>query len=143
MKRRALIVDTNVLVAGLLSAGKNSPVSIVLDAMLDARLLYLLSPALLAEYRAVLLRPKLTALHKLNVEEIDALLTTLVGNAVWREPSTAETAPDPGDNHLWSLLTSQPHGVLVTGDQLLLQNPPENHRVISPKVYVEQHLEKN
>ena len=57
MKPHALIVDTNVVIAGLLSSGKDSPVSRILDAMLDGRLLFLLSPALLAEYRQVLLRP--------------------------------------------------------------------------------------
>jgi len=39
--------------------------------MLDGRLLFLLSPALLAEYRRVLLRPKLVELHRLGADEID------------------------------------------------------------------------
>lgn len=133
MKPHALIVDTNVVIAGLLSSEKNSPVSRILDAMLDGHLLYLLSPPLLAEYRQVLLRPKLLKLHRLGTEEIDDLLTTLTANAVWREPDASRTAPDPGDNHLWALLISQPHGILVTGDQLLLENPPKDHCVLSPK----------
>lgn len=133
MKPHALIVDTNVVIAGLLSSEKNSPVSRILDAMLDGHLLYLLSPPLLAEYRQVLLRPKLLKLHRLGTEEIDELLTTLTANAVWREPDASRTAPDPGDNHLWALLISQPHGTLVTGDQLPLENPPKDHCVLSPK----------
>ena len=133
MKPHALIVDTNVVIAGLLSSGKDSPVSRILDAMLDGRLLFLLSPALLTEYRQVLLRPKLVKLHRLGTEEIDELLTTLTANAVWREPDASRAAPDPGDNHLWALLISQPHGILVTGDQLLLENPPKDHCVLSPK----------
>jgi putative PIN family toxin of toxin-antitoxin system len=133
MKRRVLVVDTNIIVAGLISIEKNSPVAVVLDAMLDGRLLYLLSPALLAEYRAVLLRPKLLPLHNLSVDEIDSILTTLVANAIWREPRSRIAAPDPGDDHLWALLTSQPRSALVTGDRLLLENPPEHHRVISAK----------
>jgi len=133
MKRRVLVVDTNIIVAGLISIEKNSPVAVVLDAMLDGRLLYLLSPALLAEYRAVLLRPKLLPLHNISVDEIDSILTTLVANAIWREPRSRIAAPDPGDDHLWALLTSQPSSALVTGDRLLLENPPEHHCVISAK----------
>lgn len=57
------VVDTNVVVAGLITGLSNSPVASVLDAMLSGSLLYLLSPELLEEYRSVLLRPKLAKLH--------------------------------------------------------------------------------
>ena len=133
MRPQALIIDTNVVIAGLLSSRKNSPVARILDAMLVGRLLFLLSPSLLAEYRTVLLRPKLTKLHGLDTDEIDELLATLTANAAWREPAVPRMAPDPGDDHLWALLMSQPRGILVTGDRLLLDKPPEHHRVLSPK----------
>ncbi|MEX0450131.1 PIN domain-containing protein [Spiribacter sp. 221] len=55
---RCVIVDTNVLVAGLITADRQSPTGRAVDAMLNGRLLFLLSPALLAEYRTVLLRAK-------------------------------------------------------------------------------------
>jgi predicted nucleic acid-binding protein len=110
--------------------------------MLDGRLLYVLSPALLAEYRRVLMRPKVAKLHALRPSEIDDLLTTLVANAVWRDPSASQDAPDPGDNHLWALLASQPYGVLVTGDKLLLDNPPDNASVLSPRDWLDRMLSK-
>ena len=68
------------------------------------------SPALLHEYRQVLLRPKLMRLHGLSEEESDRLLTELTANALWREPAQdePESAPDPGNNHLWALLASAP-----------------------------------
>jgi len=142
MKRPALVVDTNVVIAGLLSSAKDSPVALILDAMLDGHILYLLSPALLAEYRRVLIRPKLAKLHKLSESEIDELLTTLVANAVWRDPSAFTEAPDPGDRHLWALLASQPNSILVTGDQLLLDNPPDNASVISPRACIDRLLSR-
>ena len=43
---------------------------------------------------------------------------------MWREPIVGSNAPDTGDDHLWTLLASHPQGQLVTGDQLLLDNPP-------------------
>ena len=45
---RLVIVDTNVLVAGLLTANEESPTARVVDGMLNGELLFLLSPALLA-----------------------------------------------------------------------------------------------
>ena len=71
--------------------------------MLRREVLFLLSPALLAEYRGVLMRPKLVGLHGLTEAEVDRLLTELTANAIWREPQVKSAAPDPGDNHLWAL----------------------------------------
>ena len=51
MSPSVYVVDTNVVVAGLLAASPSSPVVLILDAMLAGTLVYLLSPPLLAEYR--------------------------------------------------------------------------------------------
>jgi len=132
---RLVIVDTNVLVAGLLTANAESPTARVVDGMLNGELLFLLSPALLAEYRAVLLRPKLVALHGLTEAEVEHLLTELTANALWREPAGKGDAPDPNDDHLWALLDEDAAAVLVTGDQLLLQKPHSAGRVVQPAEY--------
>jgi predicted nucleic acid-binding protein len=100
--------------------------------MLRREVLFLLSPALLAEYRGVLMRPKLVGLHGLTEAEVDRLLTELTANAIWREPQVKSAAPDPGDNHLWALLDVEPSARLVTGDQLLLAQPHSQARVIQP-----------
>ena len=133
MTARLFIVDTNVIVAGLITSQPSSPTAQVLDAMLEGRLLFLLSPALLREYRQVLLRPKLVRLHRLGDNEIDRLLTELTANALWREPTENShgSAPDPGDDHLWALLDSEPDAILVTGDRLLLDNPRSGRVVIT------------
>lgn len=128
---QTLIIDTNIVVAGLLTRDISSPVAQILDGMLTGRFIYGLSPTLLFEYRAVFNRPKIRALHNLSIAEIDLLLTELTANAVWREPSVGVSAPDPGDNHLWSLLAHLPQSILVTGDKLLLNNPPEFAKVVT------------
>ena len=46
MEARALVVDTNIVVAGLLTGDPDSPTARVLNGMLEARFVYLLSPAL-------------------------------------------------------------------------------------------------
>ncbi|TCO73736.1 putative toxin-antitoxin system toxin component, PIN family [Chromatocurvus halotolerans] len=134
--RPPVVVDTNVVVAGLITGAKESPVVVILDAMLSGQLLYLLSPALLAEYRAVLLRPKLTALHGLVVADVDQLLVELTANGIWREPAAAPHAPDRNDDHLWELLHDFPGSALITGDRLLQEKPPAGISVISPSAWI-------
>ena len=134
------IVDTNVVVSGLISADSSGSPAIILDAMLDGRLLYLMCGELLTEYSSVLRRPRLARIHGLTDAELDRLLTELVANAVWREPAMAGSAPDRGDDHLWAMLASYPEALLVTGDQLLLDNPPGEASVISPRQFVDSLL---
>lgn len=136
---RTFIVDTNVLVAGLVTANPDSPTAMIVDAMLDGRLIFVLSPDLLSEYRTVLLRPKLRSLHGLIEEEVDVFLTEITANAIWFDPPdvASEEAPDPGDEHLWRLLDVAKTAILITGDRLLCENPPEERSMISPKSYIE------
>lgn len=136
MSLPVFVVDTNVVVAGLITGSSHSPVVSVLDAMLSGTLVYLVSPALLDEYRSVLLRPKLAKLHGLTEVQIDQLLIELTANAIWREPKPGSPAPDRGDDHLWALLSAYPESILVTGDRLLLENPPTQSSVISPGTWL-------
>ncbi len=133
MTRKVFVVDTNVVVSGVISADPRSPTSQTLDAMLDGRLLYLMSGALLSEYSAVLRRPGVVRFHQRTDDEIDGLLTDLAANAVWREPDDGDAAPESGDNHLWALLASQSGCRLITGDRLLLESPPRPGSVITPR----------
>ncbi len=132
MSLQRFVIDTNVLVAGLIAADTSSSTARVVDAMLTGEVIFLLSPALLREYRAVLLRSRLARLHRLTEEEIDHLLAEIVANALWREPAAAapQVPPDPGDGHMWALLASEPGAALVTGERALLANPPPGHPVL-------------
>ena len=134
------VVDTNVVVAGLLSVSASSPVSLILDAMLSGTLVYLLSPSLLAEYRSVLLRPRLARRHGLTEAEVDAVLAELAANAMWREPGTGPRAPDPGDDHVWALLHAHVASTLITGDRALLEAPLAGSSVIAPRSWAELHM---
>lgn len=131
------IIDTNVLVAGLVTKDGASPTARLVDAMLDGAIFYLLSPALLQEYRSVLLRPRIAKLHGLNSGEIDFLLTDITGNAIWRESEETSSSPppDPGDAHLWNLLHLEPGAILITGDRLLIANPLGGRLLITPADY--------
>lgn len=134
---RLWIVDTNVFVSGLISQEPDSPTAIILERMLTGRLVFVLSPALLAEYRAVVLRPNIAKRHGLAEPEVDQILIELTANAKWSEPDHDDThvAPDSGDRHLWALLKAHPEASLITGDRVLIQKPRPGSSVISPSDY--------
>lgn len=129
------IIDTNVVVAGLLTKHATSPVARILDGMLVGAFAFALSEPLIAEYRNVLVRPPLRKQHGLSVTEVEMLLTDLVQLAILVEPQPAEAAPDPGDQMLWELLAARPDLILVTGDKLLLQHPGMAGRIATPLVF--------
>lgn len=134
------IIDTNVVVAGLLTSQPDSPVASILNGMLSARFSFVVSSALLAEYREVLLRPKLRKLHGLTTDEIDAVLTELARHAIVLSAVAdgGSPAPDPGDQFLWDLLATRHDLILVTGDKLLLQDAGMGQRIRSPQQFVAQ-----
>jgi putative PIN family toxin of toxin-antitoxin system len=136
MKYSAAVIDTNVVVAGLLTGSAESPTARILDGMCDAAFPFLLSTELLVEYREVLLREKIRALHGLSEQEVDLLLTVLAANAIVREPEARSGAPDAKDDHLWSLLQSEANTVLVTGDHALAKSPPPKSAVLAPREFV-------
>ena len=138
MKRPAVIVDANVVVAGLLAANDASPVARILDGMLAATFPFVVSEALLAEYRAVLLRPRVRKLHGLTVDEVEALLVDIAQHAIVLVPDATSSAPDPGDQLRWELLAVRSDLQLITGDKLLLRDARMRVRVVSPKAFVER-----
>jgi predicted nucleic acid-binding protein len=137
---RAFVVDTSVVVAGLLTADPSSPTAVTVDGMLEARFVFLLSEELLIEYRKVLLRPAVRDRHGLDEREVDEILAEIVRNGIVREPPASDgrrsPAPDPGDQHLWDLVSTDSGAALVAGDRALLEEPPEGTWVLEPSDFV-------
>ena len=133
--KRLLVIDTNVVVAALLSRAGDSPPRRLLAGMLAGAFPFLLSPDLLAEYRRVSLRPSIRARHGLTAGQVDVLLTDIAANAQVRDPGDRPppSAPDRGDDHLWRLLQTAPGATLVTGDRWLLEQPPRFASVVAPR----------
>jgi predicted nucleic acid-binding protein len=126
------------VVSGVLTSAPGSSAGRILDAMLSGSFPFLLSIALLAEYREVLLRPRIQRRHGLTEEELDVILTQITSNGIVREaPPVPERAPDPKDNHLWELLATHPGAVLVTADRLLHQRPPSFGAVLPVRTFAE------
>jgi putative PIN family toxin of toxin-antitoxin system len=92
-----VLLDTNVLVAGLVSARGASHA--VLRAVAASELEIAASTAVWLEYESVLKRDEIRAMHGLGAEEIDAVLSAL---AVWVRPVMLHYVwrpqlRDPGD----------------------------------------------
>lgn len=136
MSRRPAVVDTNVVVAGLLTRDAASPTARLLDGMLEGRFPFLLSVELLAEYRQVLLRPRIRRRHGLTAGEVDRLLQAIAYHAIVRDPATG-SGGGGGDEHLFRLLGTDPVAVLVTGDRALLDDSPPGASVLRPRAYLE------
>lgn len=124
---RLFAVDTNVVVSGVLSCGRPSATCLVLTALLDGRVPFVISADLLAEYRRVLLRPIIAERHGWASADIDGLLAELTMAAYLRQPpddapDTDDPPPDgpAGDEHVIRLLAHEPRASLVSGDGRLL-----------------------
>jgi uncharacterized protein len=131
------VIDTNVVISGLIGREPGSPTAVILDAMLGGRFTYLLSLDLLAEYHRVVRRPAIRRRHGLTDAEVDVILTELALNGTLMDaaPSTAPL-PDEDDRHLWALLETAAGSVLITGDDALQRRAPDPTRVLSPRQFV-------
>ena len=127
-----VIVDTNVVVASLITRDSHAPTAVIVDGMMSGRLRALLSTALLAEYRRVLLRPRVARIHQLTPAEIDTVLVGLARHATILEPNPIALPDNPGDAHIASLLRAWPDVALITGDSALAHRVSGEARSLTP-----------
>jgi uncharacterized protein len=123
-------------VSGLLTAQPDAPMARILDGMLTGRFAFLLSLDLLAEYRAVLLRPRICKRHGLTERAIDAMLTEITANGPFTDLEGGLLFKGDGDEHLRALLTARADAVLVTCDAALRARLSFG-RAITPKAFVD------
>jgi predicted nucleic acid-binding protein len=141
--KRWIVVDTNVLVSGVFSAGTGSPPPRILEAMLAGNVRFLVSEELVFEYRRVLLEPRARRRHGLDENAVDALLGAILENSAIRNLACEQTPTPahpggvprpaaPGDEHIVALLNTEPLVLLVTGDRLLAEVLRGWREVFSP-----------
>ncbi len=106
-----IVLDTNVLVAGLLSA--TGPPAWILDAILAGELELVLDAAIRREYEEVLRRPE----FRFAAANLDALLAAIdhVAFLVTAAPPLPEPPPDADDEPFLSVALDS-GSVLVTGN---------------------------
>lgn len=109
-----VLLDTNVLVAGLTSSRGAS--FVLLQAVAAGKLQIAASPALWLEYESVLKRDSIRALHGFSVQQIDQILSAL---AVWVHPVSLHyiwrpQLRDPGDEMVLEAAVNGQVSALVT-----------------------------
>ena len=134
--KTTVIVDTNVVVAGFPTGVNALPVARILRGMLGATFPFVVSEALLAEYRDVLARPNVCRLHGLGAGALETMVAGIARHAIVLAPPLTTPAPDPGDQMLWDLLAARADLVLVTGDKLLLRDRGMRGRVVSAETFL-------
>jgi uncharacterized protein len=107
-----VVIDTNVLVSGLLN-GTGNPGKII-DLILENRLQVVYDDRILGEYEDVLARPEL----HIHPQQSKAIITyiELAGKYVEVEPYPAEGFPDQDDLPFVEVFISGDAQVLVTGN---------------------------
>ena len=130
-----VIVDTNVLIGQWMTDLVAREPMHILDGMRGGLLRFAVCDVLLAEYREVLLRPKLKRRHLQADEAVDAFIGQITAGAIRIETQPGPKAPDPGDQMLWDLLASRADLQLLTGDRLLLKNSRMRGRVLTPEAF--------
>ncbi len=131
-----VVVDTNVLVSGLLTRDDSAPTARIVDSMLRGEFHLLLSMDLLAEYRTVLLRPAIRKRHGLSDADVDELLGEIAEIAAFRETEPVSDAERRKDVHLHRLLSAAKGTILVTGDEALRASPRTGVEVLSPREFL-------
>ena len=104
------VIDTNVVVSGLLSA--NGPCARILEAVMDGRVKLVYDARILAEYRDVLCRPRLG----LNPKHVMHFLQTLGGQMSVIPERLAAVGPDPDDLVFVEAALAVPDRTIVTGN---------------------------
>jgi len=106
-----IVLDTNVLVSGVLSP--HGPPGRCLDLILEGDLILLFDDRILAEYRDVLLRPRFDLIAKDVMVLIDYL--TAGGQPISASPLD-RSLPDPDDLPFLEVAVAGSADALVTGN---------------------------
>ncbi len=131
-----IVLDTNVLVSGLLSAA--GPPGRIVEAALAGHLELVFDEAIRQEYEEVLRRPELA----LPPGRVDVLLATIdeFGRRVAAVPPWSTRLPDPNDG-MFLAVAAATASVVVTGN---IRHFPSRCRggvvVLTPRQFVESHI---
>lgn len=126
------VLDTNVLVSGLLFGGVPKR---VIDAALEGRYLVVTSQHQLDELRRVLDYPRLAS----HIADADALVALFGEIAETIDPTPMRTfSRDPDDDHIGAIAITAGADALVTGDDdLLALAAIDGTRIVSPREFLD------
>ncbi len=119
------VFDTNVLVSALMSKRADSPTVLLLDYVLDGRIVLLYNEDIIREYKEVLHRSK----FDFGEDSIHDLIE-LVKTGLFLDPTeSGETFPDIDDRVFYEVALSKEDGYVVTGNT---KHFPKSPIVVTP-----------
>ena len=119
------VFDTNVLVSALMSKRADSPTVLLLDYVLDGRIVLLYNEDIIREYKEVLHRSK----FDFSEDSIHDLIE-LVKTGLFLDPTeSGETFPDIDDRVFYEVALSKEDGYVVTGNT---RHFPKSPIVVTP-----------
>ena len=130
MKTFFAVFDTNVFVSSLLSKRADSPTVVLLDYVLDGKIVLLYSDEIISEYDEVLHREK----FEFSDERINAVLE-MVKTGLCLDPTPSGIAfPDADDAVFYEVALSKKDAYLVTGNT---KHFPKTPIVVTPAEMME------
>jgi putative PIN family toxin of toxin-antitoxin system len=138
-----VVVDTNVLVSGLISQ-VGAPAAII-DAILDQRVIPVFSKATHDELRSVLARPKFAHYFARSRFTVRGFLADLAAVAEFVQPRSAAVGiRDPKDQPFLELFATLPTAdFFITGDKDFERGRYHGVRVVSPTEFQRLALRKS
>ena len=125
------VIDTNVLVSGLLARNGSSAVVKVFDAMMRGIITPVICDEILSEYSEVLNRPKFGLPSSL----VESILASIRQHGVRAERvQTDESFPDPKDIVFYEIAIANDDSYLVTGN---IKHFPSKPFVVTPAEMLE------
>ena len=119
------VFDTNVLVSALMSKRADSPTVLLLDYVLDGRIVLLYNEDIIREYKEVLHRSK----FDFGEDSIHDLIE-LVKTGLFLDPTeSGETFPDIDDRVFYEVALSKEDGYVVTGNT---KHFPKSPIIVTP-----------
>ena len=126
MKTIIAVIDTNVLVSGMISNNPSSPIVGVLKCVDNKTIVPLFCDEILHEYDIVLHRKK----FNLPEDEINAVLDEIVALGLSSSRITSnEQFPDPKDVVFYEIALSKENSYLITGN---IKHFPKVDFVVTP-----------
>ena len=134
-----VVVDTNVLISGLLGI-KNSPSGKILKAMRNQKFILINSPLILKEIGEVINRKRIVKITKMSVEERKSFLEELIerGEVSAGNQLSKLIGRDVKDDKILACAYEAKADYIVTGDEdLLVLKEYEGTMITTPKEFIE------
>ena len=133
-----VIIDTNVIVSSLIQ--KSYPYHIMFDLFIEGKILLCVSPQLIAEYYAVLARPKFACFQDFAVKP-RVVLALIEKKALRYTPSRAlDLISDKDDNKILELADECTADFVITGNTNDFTFPAyKQTNIVTPREYWTHH----